>query len=409
MKTRLLIIIGIIGLSVLITPQAFGVPFASLDNAFDNAHRVVLGEITSAHIIDEPIIVKGENTYSETPGFAIYNVEFLQHFKGDTNTIEGVVGSDFLYEPHGMSYQTTPFNQGDIVKFYLIESKENKDAIFLSNPAATRLYISAEVNENPMICADKFNEMYEEVKDRPCSCCNPEPGGVVCEPIGIDSQIRDLVKSDFNSCINSLENWAYLTDSNDYVWYTFGESNFNLEIDKVNNEKEIPVKITFSDYDGCTDVYLTINTHDEDRELVYLDGVENICDNSATIFWYQNNEIDLASYLEPIILEKKPYVARIYTEDPRPYLNEHNDFEIQDISKVYFSSFYEPFSISSNEVVEICGPGTELVDGICKPLPTTRVVIHGDGASPLPFVGGLVLVFGIIGLVVYLIKRREDN
>ena len=55
-----------------------------------------------------------------------------------------------------------------------------------------------------------------------------------------------------------------------------------------------------------------------------------------------------------------------------------------------------------NELV--CGPGAELVDGICMVTPRHPV---GSDASLLPFVGGLVLVFGIIGLVGYYIWRKR--
>ncbi len=57
----------------------------------------------------------------------------------------------------------------------------------------------------------------------------------------------------------------------------------------------------------------------------------------------------------------------------------------------------------------VCGPGTQLVDNICEPIRTTLVKVHGDEASPLPFIGLMILIFGIVGLVAFLIHRREDN
>jgi|APSaa5957512576_1039674.scaffolds.fasta_scaffold91510_1 hypothetical protein len=59
-----------------------------------------------------------------------------------------------------------------------------------------------------------------------------------------------------------------------------------------------------------------------------------------------------------------------------------------------------------NELV--CGPGSEYIDGVCE-IAAVQIETVGSDGSTLPFLGGLVLLFGILGLTVYFIKRREDN
>jgi hypothetical protein len=59
-----------------------------------------------------------------------------------------------------------------------------------------------------------------------------------------------------------------------------------------------------------------------------------------------------------------------------------------------------------NELV--CGPGSEYIDGVCE-IVSVQIETVGSDGFPLPFLVGLVLLFGILGLIVYFIKRREDN
>ena len=60
--------------------------------------------------------------------------------------------------------------------------------------------------------------------------------------------------------------------------------------------------------------------------------------------------------------------------------------------------------------VEKCPSNTKPNElGVCQIRDIEKVHSIGSDGSPLPFLGGLVLVFGIIGLIIYIVKRKEEN
>ncbi len=113
MKTILLILIGLsvtLGMSF-----AYAVPQLDYDQAFEYSDLVFTGKILSVEIISEPII--GENRSDS--GIAIYEIEIIESKKNPENLKTITVPGEFLREPHGMSYDTYPYEVGQVGIFYI--------------------------------------------------------------------------------------------------------------------------------------------------------------------------------------------------------------------------------------------------------------------------------------------------
>ena len=103
-------------------PDAKAVPWIDPEMVFDEAKTVVVGRITSVEILSEPEITRTENHYSEKSGLAMYQVQVEEYLKNpiqnDTITVPGY----FLREPHGMAYETYPYEVDQKVLLYLMDN-----------------------------------------------------------------------------------------------------------------------------------------------------------------------------------------------------------------------------------------------------------------------------------------------
>ncbi|MCH9657438.1 hypothetical protein K0U27_01870 [archaeon] len=117
MKTRLLILFVLVGfLSLISTIQMIqSVPELTFDDAYDYSELVIVGQIESVEILSEPFI--GENI--SRSGIALYDVAVLFSLKNPDKVTEITVPGEFLREPHGMSYDTYPYEAGQTVVLFI--------------------------------------------------------------------------------------------------------------------------------------------------------------------------------------------------------------------------------------------------------------------------------------------------
>ena len=122
------------------------------------------------------------------------------------------------------------------------------------------------------------------------------------------------------------------------------------------------------------------------------------------IFYIQKNTHD---YIDDELIIRSG-VSKVDSEPEPPTISDEQQQMIQEYCE---TGIRHPDMVGIPQCIKNepgCGPGPMFVDGICKVEPIRVDTIGSDG-SPLPFAGGLVLVFGILGLVVYFVKRREEN
>ncbi|AJW70307.1 hypothetical protein [Nitrosopumilus adriaticus] len=120
MKTRLLIFF-LMSTGVVMTANA--VPMLDPTHAFDFSEIVIVGKILSVEILSEPEISKTENTYREVSGIALYDIQVVDSFKNPDKYKSISVPGLFLRDPHGMSYETYPYEVGQHVLLYLQENQ----------------------------------------------------------------------------------------------------------------------------------------------------------------------------------------------------------------------------------------------------------------------------------------------
>ena len=188
----------------------------------------------------------------------------------------------------------------------------------------------------PKDCAEKFDTFYEQASLIPCDCCNPEPGEPVCEPHSLSDHIRDLTTPDFDLCIETYKDWAYMTQDNDLVWHTFGSSNYKFTVDRVVHANPVTMTVTFWSYSQCTDLYLVIQDHEGNRPIVLEHDYGAVCDNSNPKNQWHKRTINLESLEnQKINLLKGSYVAVLYGTAPTEF-DDSGNIEHDDLAKAYF-------------------------------------------------------------------------
>jgi len=100
------------------TVYAVPEPF-STEEVFRFSDSVIVGKILSVEILSEPQITKTDNYYSEKAGIAVYNVQVEKYLKNPVDSDIITVSGLFLREPHGMSYETYPYEEGQRAILYL--------------------------------------------------------------------------------------------------------------------------------------------------------------------------------------------------------------------------------------------------------------------------------------------------
>ena len=122
MKTRLLIIIGIIFISGLIyANSAHAIPFISHESSYENAKHVVIGKVLSVEILSEPYVQKSDNIYSERFGFALYEIQVEDYLKNPLNNSTMNLLGKYTNQRQTMSYETYPYEINQRVLLYIQE------------------------------------------------------------------------------------------------------------------------------------------------------------------------------------------------------------------------------------------------------------------------------------------------
>ena len=81
MKTRFLIIIGILLSSGFVIANVHAIPYISPESNFENSKHVLVGKILSVEILSQFVVQKTENIHSEDYGFALYEIEVEKYLK----------------------------------------------------------------------------------------------------------------------------------------------------------------------------------------------------------------------------------------------------------------------------------------------------------------------------------------
>ena len=176
MKTKLLIIITLsvtLGMSF-----AYAVPALDYHQAFEYSDFVIVGKIVFVDII------------SEKPGVAMYEIEILE-FKKSPEPIKNPVDSEFiivpgtfLREPHAMSYNTYPYEVGQIGTFYIQKNHiDSIDSELIIRSGVSR--VNSEPVPNIPIPENCGPNTF--LKDDVCEAtypgCNPDAyGNYYCDP-----------------------------------------------------------------------------------------------------------------------------------------------------------------------------------------------------------------------------------
>ncbi len=144
MKTRLLIIVGIILYVSVFVQYSEGVPKLDREHAYEKVDFVLYGEILSVDVLSESIQTQDKNSYRETPGKVVYSIKIHNFIK---NSIDDDVISaygDYLEKPHGMSFTPSLYKIGDEIEFYIHIFNETESSYdYLIDSGASR-YIPSE-------------------------------------------------------------------------------------------------------------------------------------------------------------------------------------------------------------------------------------------------------------------------
>ena len=171
---------------------AFAVPALDSEHAFNFSEYVFIGKVTSVEILSEPEIMfdKEEDDYSEKSGIAKYTIQVIEHLK-DTGPDSITVDGYFLREPHGMAYETHPYEINDLVKFYLQPNTHTEEDDLIIRTGDTKLLFNCnEAVTNQIPVEKKYH-------------CWSEPMGHPLRDISL-SQVDDLERLEFieNHCKN---------------------------------------------------------------------------------------------------------------------------------------------------------------------------------------------------------------
>ena len=141
MKTRLLIIIGIISVSVfslIYADSVFALPFISPEHSYGNAKHVVVGRVLSVEILSEPYVQNSTGIYSQRFGFALYEIQVDEFLKNSINNSTMKVLGKYTNERNTMSYVTYPYEVNQKVLVYIQEINEIPGYDLIITPANSR-------------------------------------------------------------------------------------------------------------------------------------------------------------------------------------------------------------------------------------------------------------------------------
>ena len=206
-------------------------------------------------------------------------------------------------------------------------------------------------------CADQFDELLEEEKDHvPCNSSTDEAGNVsVCEPVGRGWNIMNNDTFNQTGCPLNYKDWAYLTDDNDLVHGIYSPR-YEIEMDKTNLERYIPISIEKWGFDACDSLYLRIINHDNRDETLSFVAYEKICAQPSEQIKRQKFVYDL----EPLELPRGNYVVYLYDKDPREIIDIDH---FEELTKFYFSSHFGTGPVIELDAIKQTNPLVWIITG----------------------------------------------
>lgn len=187
-------------------------------------------------------------------------------------------------------------------------------------------------------CAELFDRVHQEFRDKPCSCCNPPPGEPVCEPPLFDSTLAGNREFRDSACEFTYREWAHLTDDSYTASRIMYPSYFDIDMLKTNFSKEIPISVSYRGYDECLSFKVIIKNHEGHRPVVAERLYDNVCSvNEQKEYRLPLYRVQLADHGEPIMLPKGNYQLLLYNVIDGETIDE----ESKHAGQFFFNSHYD--------------------------------------------------------------------
>ena len=207
-------------------------------------------------------------------------------------------------------------------------------------------------------CAELFDRVHQEFKDKPCACCNPPPGEPVCEPIGFDTVIAGNEEFRDSGCEFTYKEWIHLTNDIETASWVMYPTYFNIDMLKTNLSKEIPIALEYRGYDECLSFQVIIKQHEGNRPIVVQRLYENVCsENKQEEYRLPLYRVQLTDYGEPIVLPKGNYQMLLYNAMDEKVIDEETEYAGQ----FYFSSHYDHEKQEEDSGYDYTKPASEVL------------------------------------------------
>lgn len=207
-------------------------------------------------------------------------------------------------------------------------------------------------------CAALFDKVHEEFKNKPCPCCNPEPGEPVCEPVGFDTVLASNQEFRDSGCEFTYKEWMHMANDNDTASWVMNPSYFDIDMLKTNLSKEIPIAVSYTGYDECLSFKVVIKHHEGKRPIVAERSYENICsENESKEYRLPLYRVQLTDHGEPILLPEGNYQLLLYNVIDGKVIDE----ESQHVGQFYFSSHYDHESPPEEIGYDYTRPASEVL------------------------------------------------
>ena len=208
-------------------------------------------------------------------------------------------------------------------------------------------------------CAELFDKIHQETRDKPCACCNPPPGKPVCEPESLDSVFASNKEFRDSGCEFTYKEWIHLTSDIEAASWVMYPSYFSIDMLKTNLSKEIPIALEYRGYDECLSFQVTIKQHEGSRPVVAERLYENVCSANETEKKYRLPlyRTHLTDYGEPIVLPKGNYQMLLYNVID----GQMTDEESKHVGQFFFSSHYDHESSPDGTGYDYSKPASEIL------------------------------------------------
>ncbi|QLH06497.1 hypothetical protein C5F50_04985 [Nitrosopumilus ureiphilus] len=249
-------------------------------------------------------------------------------------------------------------SQGHIAEYFL--NDEQFEETFLSNndERYSTYDQSLTTNFSSQQCAELFDRIHQEFKDKPCACCNPPPGEPVCEPVGFDTVLAGNKEFRDSGCEYIYKEWAHLTNDIETASWLMYPTYYNIDMLKTNFSKEIPIAVEYRGYDECLSFKVVIKQHEGKRPVIAERLYENICSaNKQDAYRLPSYRAELTDHGEPIILSKGNYQLLLYNIVDKEVIDE----ESKHAGQFYFSSHYVPEKQSEKQGYDYTQPASKVL------------------------------------------------